>query len=59
MKNLSPEPKNLSPEPIAEVLALMLDDMEFLGLIEFNADAGYWVVSKSAELDMQKIGKAT
>lgn len=36
-------------EPTAEVLKRMLDDMEFLGLIEFKADAaggGCWVISE-------------
>ena len=36
-------------EPVAKVLARVLDDMEFLGLIVFKADAaggGCWVVAE-------------
>jgi hypothetical protein len=36
-------------EPTADVLKRMLDDMEFLGLIEFKDDAaggGCWVISE-------------
>jgi hypothetical protein len=36
-------------EPAAKILARLLDDMEFLGLIEFKADAKdgpCWVIAK-------------
>ena len=36
-------------EPVVKVLARVLDDMEFLGLIAFKTDAvggGFWVVAE-------------
>jgi hypothetical protein len=59
-KSANPKTSLENSEPVAVVLARMLNDMEFLGLIEFKADVSYWVVSeqKIGGPDKQKVRKA-